>query len=99
MDILSAFDRLKIAVAYEIDGERTTDLPADAELLAKAVPVYEEVAGWRKPLGGMREVVELPAEARHFIDRIQELAGVAVAAISVGAERDETIAVAAPFVR
>jgi adenylosuccinate synthase len=97
MDILSAFDRLKIAVAYQIGGERTTELPADAELLAQAVPIYEEVTGWSRPLQGTRKLSDLPREARHFIDRIQELAGVPVSAISVGAEREETIAVGAPF--
>jgi adenylosuccinate synthase len=98
MDILSTFDVLKIAVAYQIHGERTTELPADAELLANAVPIYEEVAGWHQPLRGIRKLSELPKEARHFIDRIQELSGVPISAISVGAEREETIGVAAPFV-
>jgi adenylosuccinate synthase len=98
MDILSAYERLRIAVAYDIEGERTTELPADAELLAKAVPVYEEVPGWGHPLRGIRAVDALPREARHFIDRIQELSGVPISAISVGAEREETIRLAAPFV-
>jgi adenylosuccinate synthase len=97
MDILSAYERLRIAVAYDIDGERTTELPADAELLAKAVPVYEDVPGWGHPLRGIRAVAALPREARHFIDRIQELCGVPISAISVGAEREETIRLAAPF--
>jgi adenylosuccinate synthase len=98
IDILSAFERLKVAVAYEIDGERTTELPSDAEQLAKAVPVYEEMAGWKRPLRGLRSLSEVPAEARRFVERIEELSGVQVAALSVGAERDETIAIAAPFV-
>ncbi len=98
IDILSAFERLQVAVGYEIQGERTTELPADAELLAKAVPVYEEMPGWKRPLNGMRRVSDLPAEARRFVARIEELSGVPVSAISVGAEREETIAVAAPFV-
>jgi adenylosuccinate synthase len=98
MDILSAFDRLPIAVAYDIRGERTTELPADAELLAQAKPVYEEMAGWKRPLLGIRRLADLPSEARRFIERLQELSGVPVSAISVGAEREETIAVAAPFV-
>ncbi|MHB8418600.1 MAG: adenylosuccinate synthase [Myxococcales bacterium] len=97
IDVLSAFDQLEVAVAYDIDGERTAELPPDAETLARAVPVYETLPGWRRPLSGCRRLEELPAEARRYLARIEELAGVPVAAISVGADRDETIALRPPF--
>jgi adenylosuccinate synthase len=97
IDVLSAFDRLRVAVAYDLDGERTEELPADAELLAKARPVYEDLPGWQAPLTGMRQLEQLPKNARRYLDRIEELSGVAVAALSVGADRGEVIAVRPPF--
>ncbi|HUB07776.1 MAG TPA: adenylosuccinate synthase [Myxococcales bacterium] len=97
IDVLSAFDEIEVAVAYEIDGARVDELPPDAEVLARAKPVYERLPGWKKPLGAIRRAAELPAEARRYVARIEELSGVPVAAISVGADRDETIAVARPF--
>ncbi|MCI4338678.1 MAG: adenylosuccinate synthase [Thermoplasmata archaeon] len=97
IDILSAFDRLKLAVAYDVEGERVDELPADAEVLAKAKPVYEEVPGWSTSLRGLRKLQDLPANARRYIDRLEELSGVKVAAISVGPEREETIVVGSPF--
>jgi len=99
LDILSAFDTLKLAVAYEIDGERVDELPADAEILSRAKPIYEELPGWRTTLRGLRRLVDLPAPARRFVDRLQELSGIEIVALSVGPEREETIALAAPFAR
>ncbi len=97
LDILSAWDQLKLAVAYEVDGERLDELPADAEVLARAKPVYEVVPGWRTSLRGLRKLPDLPTNARRYLDRLEELSGVRVAAISVGPEREETIAVGSPF--
>jgi len=97
IDILSAFDRLKLAVAYEVDGERIDELPADAETLSRAKPVYEELPGWRTTLRGLRRLADLPSAARRYVDRLEELSGIKIVAISVGPEREETIALAEPF--
>jgi adenylosuccinate synthase len=95
--VLSSFETLKIAVAYDIDGSRTEELPPDAELLARAKPVYEELPGWVMPLGKLRSVDELPLAARRYVGRIEELGRVPVTAISVGADREETVVLGPPF--
>jgi adenylosuccinate synthase len=97
LDVLSSFETLKIAVAYDIDGSRTEELPPDAELLARAKPVYEELPGWVMPLGKLRSVDELPLAARRYVGRIEELGRVPVTAISVGADREETVVLGPPF--
>ncbi|MHB1844937.1 MAG: adenylosuccinate synthase [Deltaproteobacteria bacterium] len=97
IDVLSSFDELRIAVAYDIDGERTLELPSDAELLARAKPVYESLPGWRAPLSSMRRLEELPVEARRYVARLEELSAVPVVAISVGPDRAETLCLGAPF--
>ncbi len=97
IDVLSAFDELCVATAYELDGERLDELPPDAEALSRAKPVYERLPGWRRPLSAVRRLAELPAEARRYVERIEALSGVPVAAISVGPDRAETLSLTAPF--
>jgi adenylosuccinate synthase len=97
LDVLSPFETLKIAVAYEIDGAVTSELPPDAELLSRAKPIYEELPGWGVPLGALRRAEELPDAARRYVGRIEELCRVPVTAISVGPDRDETMILGPPF--
>jgi adenylosuccinate synthase len=99
MDVLSGFALLKLCVAYEVDGVRFTELPTDAELLARVTPVYEEHAGWGGSLRGLKRFEDLPKSARDYLVRIEALTGVPVTIVSVGAERDETIIRKSPFLR
>lgn len=97
MDVLTGIDDLRIAVAYEVDGERIEELPTDHELLDRVRPVYETLPGWKEPLEGCRRYEDLPATARAYVERIEELAGVPVTMVSVGAERSHTIVRQNPF--
>lgn len=91
LDILSGFDELKIAVAYEIDGERVDYPPASIERLARAVPVYETVAGWQEDISAARTGADLPEAARNYIQRIAEFTNVPIYTVSVGPERDQLV--------
>ena len=93
LDVLSVVDELKICVAYEVDGRRTTEFPGDAFLLEQCKPVYETLPGWKADLTGVRQVADLPATARAYVARISELVGKPVSIISVGPDRVQTIAV------
>ncbi len=97
VDVLSGFETLKLCVAYEVDGVRLTELPTDAELLARVTPVYEEHPGWSERLSGLRHFEELPKSARAYLARIEELTGVPVTIVSMGPERDDTIVRRNPF--
>ncbi|MFZ5471195.1 MAG: adenylosuccinate synthase [Myxococcota bacterium] len=97
LDVLSGLSELKIATAYELDGERVSELPGDPEDLERVKPVYETLPGWEEHLTGARSVEELPANARRYVRRVEEVAGVPVVCISVGAERGETILLSNPF--
>jgi adenylosuccinate synthase len=97
LDVLSGIDPIKIAVAYESQGRRYDRVPASVSALAGAKPIYEELEGWTEDLSGARHVEDLPAAARRYISRIEELVGTPVTLISVGAERDETILLRDPF--
>ncbi len=97
MDVLTGFPEVSIAVGYELDGERVDELPCDVEELARVKPVYETLPGWSERLAGCRRYEELPIEARRYVERIEQLTGVPVIAVSVGADRLETILRRNPF--
>ena len=91
LDVLSQFDRVKVCVAYEIEGERVTTLPAALPPTITVEPVYEELPGWRQDISAVRALGDLPAEARQYVRRVQDLLGAPVDMISVGPERDQAI--------
>jgi adenylosuccinate synthase len=93
LDVLDSFDEVKVAVAYEADGQVLEEFPEDLAVLERARPIYETLPGWRAPTGGARAVEDLPARARGYLERIEELTGVPIWFVSVGTERGEIIRV------
>jgi adenylosuccinate synthase len=91
LDILSGFEAIPIANAYTHEGETLTELPADHVVLSQCQPVYESVAGWEEDIMSVRELGNLPAAARAYVARIEELAGVPVAQVTVGPGREQAI--------
>ncbi|GAB4509198.1 MAG: adenylosuccinate synthase [Anaerolineae bacterium] len=94
LDILSAFDEINIAVAYEIDGQRFEYPPTSQVELARAVPVYETLPGWRQDVTAARNVDDLPGTAAAYVQRISEICDVPVRMVSVGPERDQVVMMA-----
>jgi adenylosuccinate synthase len=91
LDVLSGLDELKIATAYELDGERLDFFPTDSFLLERCRPVYETMPGWSEDVAGARRLADLPAAARRYVDRLATLLGLPVSIISVGPDREQTI--------
>lgn len=91
LDVLDKLDKIKVCVAYEIDGQIVEDMPTDVELFSKAKPVYIEMSGWKKDISKVTKFSELPSEALQYIAKLQELVGVKVRLISIGPERGQTI--------
>ena len=91
LDILSGLDELKLAVAYEIDGQRYEYPPVTNELLLRAQPIYESLPGWREDIGGCREFDQLPLAAQRYIERVAALCEVPINSASVGPERDQLV--------
>ncbi len=85
LDVLDSFDTLPVCTGYRIGDSMTLSFPRTAAELALAEPVYEKLPGWKTSTGDVRRPEDLPREARAYIARIEELAGVPVAAVSVGA--------------
>ena len=95
LDVLSGVDPLRICVAYELDGRRLEVPPSSG--LERVRPLYEELPGFRGELGGVRSMSELPEDARRYVARIEELAGVPITIVSLGPERTQTITLADPW--
>jgi adenylosuccinate synthase len=91
LDILSGFDEIGVAVAYEIDGQRVDYPPSTNEELERAKPIYEMLRGWHEDITTARQLSDLPSQARAYIKRIEELCGVPVRAASVGPEREQLV--------
>ena len=91
LDVLSGLESVPICVGYEVDGKRTDDMPMTQTDVHHAVPVYEEMPGWFEDLSPYRDFAELPATARAYVERIEELTGAPVSAIGVGPGRDQTV--------
>ena len=93
LDVLDQFEVVKICTGYELDGEIVDQLPGGMAALSRCVPVYEELPGWDIPTAGMSDLNKLPKNARHYVDRIQDIIGAPIDIISTGPHRDETITV------
>jgi adenylosuccinate synthase len=87
LDVLDGFPKVKICVAYDLDGKRIDYMPSD---LNNVKPIYEEFEGWDK-LAKARKFEDLPGNAKKYINKIEELTGVKVGIISTSPERDDTI--------
>src|SRR5438094_6579435 len=91
LDVLDQCETIKVCTGYRYQGDLITDFPEDETSLAAAEPVYEELSGWMTPTSGAKLESDLPAKARRYLERLEELTGVPFCMISTGPQRDETI--------
>jgi len=97
LDVLDDLASIQICVGYQIDGESIPGLPVVVDRFAECEPVYEELPGWQDSTVGVTKLEDLPGNARKYLDRIEELAGVPVDIISTGPDREQTIIKQHPF--
>ncbi len=90
-DVLSGCEEIAICTAYKVGDKVTKRYPADAEDLSKVEPIYETLPGWTEDISDTRNYVDLPANMKAYVDRIEELCGAPVGAISVGPGREAII--------
>ena len=91
LDVLDTLDRVAICTGYEYEGDLHTEFPGDITALEKIVPRYEWLDGWRRSTGDVRKLEDLPAAARAYLDRMQELIETRITYVSVGTRRDQII--------
>ncbi len=97
LDVLSGQSKIKIARTYQFDGKKYQAMPSNIQLAGSVQPVYEEVDGWQEEIGDVRSFEDLPAKARDYIKRIEDITEVEASIISVGPDREETLLLKNPF--
>lgn len=99
LDVLDGLETLRLCTGYKLDGKTSVNIfPVGAEEAARCEPVYEEMPGWKESTVGAKSLAALPANARAYIKRIEELVGVPIDMVSTGPDREETIVLRHPFV-
>ncbi|XVS64277.1 adenylosuccinate synthase [Actinosynnema sp. CA-299493] len=91
LDVLSGLEKVPVCVGYTIDGERVDEMPMSQTDVHHAVPVYEELPGWFEDISHCRTYEELPANARAYVEHLEQISGARMSAIGVGPGRDQTI--------
>jgi adenylosuccinate synthase len=80
-------------VAYDVNGERVTEMPPSQSDFHHARPVYEYLEGWSEDITGARTFADLPRQAQVYVRRLEELCGAPISGIGVGPDREESIMV------
>ena len=97
LDVLDGIEELKLCTGYELDGQTTDILPMGADDIARCVPIYETMPGWTQSTVGVTDYDKLPAAAQRYLQRIEEVTGVAVHMVSTSPDRDHTILLRNPY--
>lgn len=97
LDVMDGMDAVRLCVGYKVDGGTLDILPSGAETLARCEPIYEEMPGWKDSTVGVKSYDGLPAAAKSYLKRMEEICGVPIDIISTGPDRDETIVLRHPF--
>lgn len=91
LDVLSGFEALKIAYAYDVDGEHVEFPPTTVAELERAQPIYQTLPGWQEDLSAVRRWGDLPDATRAYIERVAELCQTPIRTVSVGPEREQLV--------
>jgi adenylosuccinate synthase len=97
LDVLDGLDTIQIATGYRIDGQVREQPPLLPHRYSECEAVYETHPGWSEPTSGITDFAKLPENARRYLARIEQLAGVPIDIVSTGPDRAETIVLRHPF--
>jgi len=97
LDVLDELEEIKICIRYEIDGKEIDYLPAAVEDQLKVKPIYKTFKGWKSSTQGIKDMKDLPENAKIYINAIQEFIKAKISSISTSPEREDTILIENPF--
>jgi adenylosuccinate synthase len=97
LDVLTGIDPIRVCVAYECDGKRIEMPPGTRRAWQRVTPIYQELPGWKEPLGTARSLDELPSNARRYVEFLAATVGAPMVILSIGAGREQTIRVGEVF--
>ncbi|MBT7952482.1 MAG: adenylosuccinate synthase [Gammaproteobacteria bacterium] len=97
LDVLDGLDSIQICTGYMINGEERSTPPVGAEAFEECKPVYEELPGWQESTVGIKNLGELPDNAKKYLNRIEDITNTPIDIVSTGPDRAETIVLRDPF--
>ncbi|MEK8050560.1 adenylosuccinate synthase [Ideonella sp. DXS22W] len=97
LDVLDKLPEIKVCVGYTLRGQAIDILPLDADDIAACEPVWETFPGWTDSTFGVTEWDKLPANARAYLQRVEQLIGAPIDMVSTGPDRDHTILLRHPY--
>ena len=97
LDVLDELDEVKMCIAYELNGKKLDYLPAASEDQFNIKPIYKTFPGWKSKTQGIRNIKDLPENAKKYIYALEDFIGAKISSISTSPERDDTILVEDPF--
>ncbi len=97
LDVLDELDEIKMCINYDLNGKIMDYLPAATEDQFKIKPIYKIFPGWRSNTKGVRNIKDLPDNAKKYIHAIEDFIGAKISSISTSPEREDTILIEDPF--
>jgi adenylosuccinate synthase len=97
LDVLDGMERIRVCIAYEMDGQELSVPPVGADALARCTPIYMDLPGWSESTLGTTDYDRLPANARSYLETIERLTGLPIDIVSTGPDRRETLVRRHPF--
>ncbi|MBA3264912.1 MAG: adenylosuccinate synthase [Nocardioidaceae bacterium] len=93
LDVLTGLEKVPVCVAYDVNGVRHDEMPVNQTDFHHATPIYEELQGWWEDISGARTLDDLPANARAYVEAVEEMSGARISAVGVGPGRHETVVI------
>tara|TARA_B100000579_G_scaffold171153_1_gene139441 strand:+ start:1801 stop:3093 length:1293 start_codon:yes stop_codon:yes gene_type:complete len=97
LDVLDELDEIKMCIQYDLDGKKINYLPATTEDQLKIKPVYKTFPGWKTSTNGIKNIEELPENAKNYIYAVENFIETKISSISTSPKREDTILVKNPF--
>ena len=97
LDVLDGLSEIKMCVGYELDGRRIDILPLDGDEIEACTPIFETFPGWTETTFGATSWDALPANARAYLKRVEEVIGAPIDMVSTGPDREHTIVLRHPY--
>ena len=97
LDVLDELNEIKMCIQYDLDGKKIDYLPASVEDQLKIKPIYKSFPGWKHSTSGVKNMKDLPENAKNYIYAVEDFIGTKISSISTSPERDDTILVEDPF--
>jgi adenylosuccinate synthase len=97
LDVLDGLAEIKVCVGYDLNGKRLDILPLDADEIEACTPIFETFPGWTETSFGVTSWDALPANARSYLKRVEEVIGAPIDMVSTGPDREHTIVLRHPY--